>query len=62
MINLGEALFALLCKWVLFTLEPSDSKLKALSRFKSVCYKTSQNIRWELDLNWAFINQKFLFT
>ncbi len=62
LINLGEALFVLLCKWVLFALEPSDSKLKALSKFKSVCYKTSQNIRWELDLNWAFISQKKNFT
>jgi hypothetical protein len=62
LINLGEALFALLYKWVLFALEPSDSNLKVLSRFKSVCYKTSQNIKWELDLNWAFVNQTFIFT
>jgi len=36
LINLGEALFALLCKWVLFALEPSDSKLYQGSNWRVV--------------------------
>jgi hypothetical protein len=55
LIDPKEALFALLCKWVLIGLKPRESNQKTLLRHKLAHYSPSRHMKWSPYLNWMMV-------
>jgi hypothetical protein len=54
--NLKEALVTSLCKWVMYALEPRNSNLKTLFRYKLKYCLPSKHKRWAPNIQWAFVH------